>query len=309
MKYKPIRLLLWGAGKTFRDTLPELRKKEKAGQIKVVGVTDRYPPEGNTVEGYPYIPPQAVTQQLFDYLVTMVGSYQIRKEINALYLKMPGSDPDKLINQLFPEIDIFQYLRLKEAAPTIFSRNCWGGYVYSNLGLECRSPFKNLWLYDDEFLRFLSEPRAYMAEDLEPDHMQEGMTPWDNARYPVLRLGDIHIHCNHSDSMEQAIADWNRRREKINWDFTVGVMQTYQPLLEQKFNRLETLHRKLCFVPYPTEQPYSLRIPPREDPGDIARWENECIDSSFPYQNPFDMYSLFFGELKKNPRYAPYWEK
>ena len=34
--------------------------------------------------------------------------------------------------------------------------------------------------------------------------------------YPVMRLGDILVHCLHYKSAEDAISNWNRRRLKID---------------------------------------------------------------------------------------------
>ena len=171
--------------------------------------------------------------------------------------------------------------------------------------MECLSPFKNLWLSDADFLRFLEDPQGYMAEEPVPDHMQAAVTVYDNGVYPVLRLGDIYLNCNHSSSMEQAVKDWKRRREKINWDFTVAVMPTAKRTFVDKLKRLDTVDRILCIVPYKSGDPFSISLPFSNAEQDVYGWINAVNATAYSYRNPFDMYSLFFGELKDNEYYDP----
>ena len=303
MENRPFRVLIWGGGSYFRKMLPFLQERERTGEIVITGVIARQRPDGGTISGYPYIAPESVPSQEYDIL--QILTLDSRREIREEYLRMPGSDPSKVIAQIYPEIGIRQYQRLAAARPTIFSMLCWGGFVYYHLGMECVSPFKNMWLTDYEFLRFLHDPRGYMAMDPVPSHMQPRINELDKEVYPVLRLGDIMLHCNHSDSMEQAIADWKRRREKINWDFTVAVMQTDNRSREKEFNRLDTVHRKLCIVPYQTSEPFSSRDPALDETKKIFLQIDGLNGSAFPFRNRFDMYSLFFGELKDNACYCP----
>ncbi len=301
MEEKPARILIWGAGAFFRVLLPVFRERERKGEIRVVGVVDRQQPEDIAAVGYPYIPPGAVPELEFDYL--QILSSRHRREILDEYMKLPGSNLDKVVGNLYPEISIHSWKRLTAARPTIFTLSCWGGYVCYYLGMECLSPFKNLWLHEKDYMRFLQDPCGYLAEEPVPERMHGAISRWDRESYPVLRLGDIFLHCNHSGSMEEAIADWRRRRAKINWDFIVAVMQTSDPGTEKEFGRMEGVHRKLCIVPYPTEEPFSVTVPMEHGAADVYEWANV---SAFPYRNPFDMGSVFFGERRENEYYDPH---
>ncbi len=300
MEGKPARILIWGAGTFFRTLLPSFREREKNGEIRVVGVVDRRRLDDGAAGGYPYVPPEAVPELEFDYL--QILSSRQRGEILGEYLELSGGDRSKVIGNLYPEIGIQRWKRLTEARPTIFTLSCWGGYVCHYLGMECLSPFKNLWLYEKDYMRFLQDPRGYLAEEPVPDRMQNALSRWDRDPYPVLRLGDIRLHCNHSGSMEEAAADWRRRRKKINWEFIVAVMHTSDPETEKEFGRLEGFRRKLCIVPYLSGEPFSTMVPMENGSADVYEWANA---SSFPFRNPFDMYSAFFGERKENKYYDP----
>lgn len=300
---KPIRLLLWGCGELFRRNIPFLREREKRGEIRIVGVVDRNRPADDSIAGYPYIPPDTVPMQEYDYL--QILSTKNRAEIREQYLKMPGSDPKKVVGYVYPELSIQQYLHIVDSHPTIFVNFCWGGFIYHYLGMECLSPFKNLWLSDADYLRFLQNPRIYMSLTPVPDGMRYASTKWDRERYPVLRLGDIRLYCNHSDSAEQAIADWMRRREKINWDFILAVIATTDRRVETQFHKLDTVTRKLCFVPYETEEECSMSLPSQDGSEQSSEWSHQMNAMAYPCRNPFDIYSVFFGELKKNACFDP----
>ena len=41
--------------------------------------------------------------------------------------------------------------------------------------------------------------------------------PHSRMKYPVLKLKNIFIHCNHSKTADAAIEDWERRKRKINY--------------------------------------------------------------------------------------------
>ncbi len=300
------RLLIWGCGHDFFERLPRIRAMETAGRVTVVAVTDSRDPGTAHVEGYRYIPPESIRGERYDYILILSRRYE--EEILETYLRLPGSERKKAICRgplRFRDLDEFQYAEILKARPTIFSRACWGGFLYHHLGMECISPFKNLWLEDSEFLRFLESPREYMACEPEPDHMQTALTAWDVDPYPVLRLGDISLHCNHSRSAEQAISDWRRRREKINWNFTFAMMHTVQPQIEKRFNRLETTDRKLCIVPYATKEPASWQLKPKNGASDLDAWGYDDVNkTALPNLNPFEIHSLFFGELKRNEHYV-----
>ena len=304
MEKKPIRILIWGGGVYCNLSLLYIREKEKNKELEVIGVVDRCRPENGMIGGYPYCPPSAVPEQDYDCLLILSSRYA--KEIREEYLRMPGSDRKKIHIITYPEIGAQQYFQIVEARPTIFSMSCWGGYLYHFLGIECLSPFKNLWVTEEEYMRFLHDPRGYMSLDPVPERMQSAFSQWDKDPYPVLRLGDMYLYCNHSDSMEQAISDWIRRREKINWDFLVAEMHTNNPSREKEFNALDTVHRKICFVPYSTSEPFSFRIPSQTDAFDIEKWVSLVNETAFPWRNPFDIYSVFFGERKKNAFYVPH---
>jgi uncharacterized protein (DUF1919 family) len=93
---------------------------------------------------------------------------------------------------------------------SIISDDCWGGQLYSELGIPYLTPFVGLYIYVPEYLRLLKNIRQhldYRLEFIETD-----------KRFPVARLGDVRIFFMHYDTKDEAAEKWYRRRERICWD-------------------------------------------------------------------------------------------
>lgn len=100
--------------------------------------------------------------------------------------------------------------QLKNNNFTILCSNCVGGVIYHRLNKQFLSPTINLWMHQLDFLKFVKNLEEYIAKDLE-----FVKTEYD---YPVGKLGDIKIYFNHSKTEAEASANWNRRKERIQYD-------------------------------------------------------------------------------------------
>jgi len=110
---------------------------------------------------------------------------------------------DKLVTYRVLEIPRFrfdQYIKLKESRVSIVSNNCWGGLIYHTLGMECLSPFKNLYLEDADYLKLLGNLKYYLNCDLQ--FQEYAIEIHSGAKYPVMRLDDVSVHCNHAETAE-----------------------------------------------------------------------------------------------------------
>ena len=137
---------------------------------------------------------------------------------------------------------------LKENTPTIFAPNCWGGITYHHLGLEFCSPLINMWETHDDYLRFLSDPKYYLDQELRLIEMYQGNLC---APYPIVKLGDVVIRMNHYKDFAEAAACWERRKARIKWDNLIVMFYDDDPRKVEQFMEL-SYKRKICFVPWET---------------------------------------------------------
>lgn len=82
--------------------------------------------------------------------------------------------------------------RLSNHSVSILCNNCVGAVMAHDLGLSFRSPFVNLWLYPNDYIRFCENMDHYLHCPLE-------FTPPSERRenYPVAKLDDITIFFMH----------------------------------------------------------------------------------------------------------------
>lgn len=61
---------------------------------------------------------------------------------------------------------------------------------------------------------------------------------------------DISIHCNHTADPKEAISNWNRRNELVNFENLFVEMYTENVDIAEQFETLEKYEKRICFVPY-----------------------------------------------------------
>jgi len=137
---------------------------EALGIWQVIGVTAREIPDEQFLDGYPVIHPNTLRELHFDYILLMTNGFEreMLKEIPEKF----GIHISYLIPYAvkeIPGVTILKYLKVRESGITIFSNNCWGGIAYHHLFLENRSPLKNLWTTDQDYLKFIEDPEKYLS--------------------------------------------------------------------------------------------------------------------------------------------------
>ncbi len=102
--------------------------------------------------------------------------------------------------------------RLKNTEFSIISNDCTGAIMFHDLGVRFNSPFVNLWLYPEDFIKYCENMEYYNSQELNFDVFEDGVT------YPIGRLDDIRIYFMHYHTSEEATNKWNERRQRINKD-------------------------------------------------------------------------------------------
>lgn len=248
-KDKVYRILLWGIGAKYNQMKNTISWYELTHQFIVVGLTSKVMPDFAKVDGYTIVRPYEVS---YDYIVVLSDKYfnDIVSEAAQEYA-IPINRFIKYSVLQIPNLNFSDYIKLRESGISIISNNCWGGIAYNTLGLECRSPFKNLFVSDNDYLLLLHDLNHYLESMLVFDHYRIDIH--SNHSYPVFWLDNIKIHCNHAEDIDQAVEDWNRRIKKINYENLFVEMYTESELIARQFCELSNYTKKICFVPFETE--------------------------------------------------------
>lgn len=123
---------------------------------------------------------------------------------------------------------------LKNQKFSILCNNCMGGRIYHQLHKRFTSPTINLWIGEDDFVRFLFHPEDYLEQDLR--FFSDGIKP-----YPRAHLGDITINFQHYKSEEEAKDAWMRRKERIIWDHIYAIIYAQNGISESDYTALKEL--------------------------------------------------------------------
>lgn len=247
MRYK---LILWGLGSVYNKCLNIIKYYEYLQQIQIVAVTSNPLYDFGLIDGYKIVSNNKLPDIECDYIMVMNDRHFA--EIVGCLTDM-GISRKKILNYKilqYPNINFEEYIKLKNSDITIISNNCWGGCVYNTLGLECLSPFKNLFLEDEDYIKVLKNLKYYCGQKVQP--LEYLVDIHSNERYPVLQLGDVKIHCNHDSSYEGAAEKWNRRVSKINYQNLFVEMYAEDRKIAYEFSQLN-YDKKVCFVPFESD--------------------------------------------------------
>lgn len=243
------KLLLWGAGKTYNSIKNCIAWYELSGQIEIVGIVANELSGFLTLDHYRIVDKDSVNSQTFDYIIVLSDIWEkdiINEIVNKYKIERRKVIPYRVL--LIPDLKFDDYVKIKESGLSIISNNCWGGVVCRTLGIECCSPFKNLFVLDEDYIKLLRNFKSYIKKPLV--YTRDEVDLHSNKTYPVMLLGDLEIHCNHADNPDEARESWERRCKKINYENLYVEMYTESQHIAEEFSELQQFSKKVCFVPF-----------------------------------------------------------
>lgn len=211
------KVLLWGMGNDYELLLNlikfEILKENMSVEAIVCRDIDRY---CKNKDGFVVITKREIINYEFDYL--LVTSSQFFWEIKREAIEI-GIEEWRIINcSVFrlPLFDFSRYVSLIENPVTILSDDCWGGYTYHRLGLPFNSPLINILWDRDEYAKFIEKPLFYLNTNLQM--VREGN--FDRGLCPVGKIGTptdyVTMNFVHNTDFAEAMAQWNRRKDRVN---------------------------------------------------------------------------------------------
>lgn len=252
------KVLIWGTGLLYNKYKNVISFYEEKGEIDIIGVTsnDNF---YTRIDGYTFIKKSEIVSTKFDYIiVTAVRHYSsILDEVKEM-----GIDSKKVLRvDIFdiPNFSFKKYITLLGQCPTIITNNCWGGVTYHSLKLPFYSPFVNMYIEDEDYIRMISSLREYMHEKLE--FCTSEYNSVDRFEYPVFLLGDVKLHMNHYRDRDDAMRKWEERKARINWDNLFVMMYTESQKIAEEFSNMG-YEKKVCFVPFESDKKSCMPVRP-----------------------------------------------
>jgi len=101
--------------------------------------------------------------------------------------------------------------KLRRRSVSLIANNCIGGFICHDLGLQFKSPFVNLWMRSDDYLKLLCDLEGYLGAEL--NFIKE-----EHIDYPVGLLRDVKIYFQHYATEEEARQKWNQRLARVDFE-------------------------------------------------------------------------------------------
>jgi len=243
------KVLIWGTGLDYGRFLNQLKALELQEVLEVVGVTDSsgFRERVTKVDGWHFYSVSEIKEIPWDYCVVMSEKYfwDIYSHLAELGISSDRIIPCRVF--AIPYFEWVQYIEIRNLKMSIISNNCWGGILSRTLGLEHRSPFKNLAVSASGLIRMLDEGlEGFMS--VEPKFVRWEIDPHSKVRFPVMSVKGVEILFNHDTKIEEALAKWRRRKEKIDYHNLYMMIYTEDIDVVRAFLKLD-IERKICFVP------------------------------------------------------------
>lgn len=169
----------------------------------------------------------------------------------------------KVINRLVLEYQnktnhIFGKIRLRKVKNqhfTVISNNCWAGSLYRWLGLPYNTPTAGLYFYAEDYIKFLQRLNYYLSLEMikitaDESKYRDKLYQKHQEKIPIGRLDDVEVIFLHYGTYEDAVATWNRRKQRIVWDnlyVKMSEMNDCTPEIIRQFDSLPYKH-KIIFV-------------------------------------------------------------
>ena len=265
--------------------------------VDIIGVTAA---QKISIEDLPFIPLNEISMNGgggYDVLL-VVGARNFGMSEVTKIAKQLGLDTDKLLGDwitCIPGFTLQKYRQLQRSQLSIFSINCFGGTLCKTLGLQFRSPFINMFLSAEDYLKFLRCPRVYMEEKLifQKTAFEHNL----KFDYPIYTLGNISLHMNHYRNFDEAVEKWEDRKKRINWYNLFVTMSTENQETLEQFDDLP-YGKKVCFVTFKSNLDSTFYLNPKFQRGRaLSEFTFDISRGLLFYYDPFDM--LLYG--KKTP--------
>lgn len=222
-----LKCYIYGAGNEYSRFCSYLPLYEN--QIEILGIVTTKRQSFSRMDGIPCIVPEEIEQDKMDYVIIAVCKWKEIADILELY-NIPKQKIIRSSSFYYPFFSLHEFLKLKRNPISILSNFCWGGMIYQKLGMEVLSPTIDMFCLGMTYIDFLNDYRKYLKLDMVPYDMQISAyikgTLGDEMFIPKGIIQDTEIlwYFNHSSNAESAIAKWNERRGRVDFENIAALM-------------------------------------------------------------------------------------
>lgn len=295
-----LKVLVWhvSSDTRFQNKALQILESQHNG-IELTGITaDAETSLAYAGKNIPFIPLVEVNTGSEEYEVLLVvGAREIGMSEATKIARQFKLPEEKLLGDwivCIPGFTLDKYRRLQRSRLSILSVNCFGGFISNRLGLPFLSPIVNLYIGNQDFLKFMRDPHSYFEKTL--TYYGDGIA--SDRKYPIAKLGDIILNMLHYKTFDESVEAWEKRKKRINW---YNLFVTMWDIDEKRLEQFDALPygKKACFVPFKSDLDSAWYINPEIDKraSRFVDVYNRFGGGNVIYYDWFDM--LLYG--KKTP--------
>ena len=294
------KVILWGSYAEYGMFCKHLQMEVLKGNMQIEAVVLNGDHLMSRLDGIEVIKVEELLLREYDYLIDMnqAGRGVIMRLLELLQVPRSKVIPVNIFKH--PYFDLQRWIAVKESKVSIISNSCWGGITYHSLGLEFRSPFINLFLDDDDYLRLLENFKYYMEQPL--SFLEEKYEINLKRNYPVIGIDDVTLFFNHYTDFESAVGIWEKRKQRLNYDNLLVEMKIESRGELERFLALPFEH-KVGFSTVPCDEKDILYFPIVENghlqnkyAGVFGYFLNEIAEIESRDGKPYDILKLLNHE-------------
>lgn len=278
-----------------------VKRLVEQGKMSILGFT------GNdtvyqAIDGIDFIPLNEIYNINYDFVIVAVADYN-RADVYH-QAEILGIDRGKLIRaDVFatPYFDLQRYMRLRKRPISIIAQTCMGGFLYHRLDLKFMSPTINMFFEPAGFIELCLNLKELLGK--KPVFVRYAWEQNQKFSYPVMKLGGVEMHFNHTRTIGEALDKWDSRCKLVNYDNILVIMKAEKPELLEKYENIP--FRKVCFSSFTSDKAdvYYLPIEGKEQYGnmaDMSVWGiyggivNKAVRGEMPVIDPL---SLLLGDM------------
>lgn len=235
------KVILWGSRLEYDIYCKFFEVEVLKSNIKIEALVLNEEAMFSFIDGIEVIGVEDLLNRQFDYLINMNRQepQTVRRILELLKIPLEKVIPAKVFR--LPAFDWERYIKVREGKVSIIANHCWGGYTYNSLGMQFLSPFINMFVAPDDYLRLLGRFEYYINAPLH--YLREGYEETLKKSYPVAGLEDVELHFNHYPDFETAASIWNKRKDRINRENLLVQMSLDHEETAEKFAALPFSHK------------------------------------------------------------------
>jgi len=210
-------LIIYGTSDSYDKYFEKLIVGFRYSNVRIIGFFCTNYTGYRMIDCIPILEAEDILNLEFDYIINICNDIIYNQSLNILsYLKVDNS---KIIPGYVFSLPCFEwnrYIKLRKKVPSIISHHCFAGFLYNSLGIQFQSPFINLFLNKSDIGKVYTNLRYYLEQ--QPIYVRDEYEPNLRRNYPVLKLDDVLLFCNHYIDADEAISAWNRRVDRVDYD-------------------------------------------------------------------------------------------